>query len=132
MDPQTPTPLAQLRDLLLERRLQLASEIRTAALARQESPSLPLAQEVRDGKDEATLQQFSAIDDAQEQRDRDELAEVQAALRRLDDGSYGDCADCGEPIPLQRLRVQPAAARCAACQTAREQREAASGSSAVA
>ena len=60
------------------------------------------------------------VDSAQQRRDLDELREVEAALHRLDVGSYGDCADCGEPIALQRLRVQPAAQRCAACQTARE------------
>jgi len=44
----------------------------------------------------------------------------QAALQRLDAGVYGDCVDCGQPIALERLRVQPAAERCAACQAARE------------
>jgi len=45
------------------------------------------------------------------------MSQVEAALRRLDAGTYGDCAGCGEPIPLQRLLVQPAAERCAACQS---------------
>jgi DnaK suppressor protein len=45
---------------------------------------------------------------------------VEAALHRLDAGTYGDCAVCAEPISLQRLLVQPAAQRCAACQTAYE------------
>ena len=45
---------------------------------------------------------------------------AEAALLRLDAATYGDCADCGEPISLQRLRVQPAALRCAPCQAACE------------
>jgi hypothetical protein len=45
----------------------------------------------------------------------DQLAEVEAALDRLDNGTYGDCVDCGEPVTLQRLLVQPAAQRCALC-----------------
>ena len=53
-------------------------------------------------------------------RDVDELALVDAALQRLDAGSYGDCSDCGKPIALQRLLAQPAAQRCAVCQAARE------------
>jgi len=57
---------------------------------------------------------------AQAQRDADELAAVEAALHRLDAGRFGDCLECGDPIPLARLRVQPAAARCSHCQAASE------------
>lgn len=39
-------------------------------------------------------------------------AQVEAALARIDDGSYGVCVDCGQPIPDARLEVRPEAARC--------------------
>ena len=39
-------------------------------------------------------------------------AEVEAALARLDDGTFGTCVDCGKPIPDARLEVRPEAARC--------------------
>jgi DnaK suppressor protein len=39
-------------------------------------------------------------------------AEVEAALARIEDGSYGVCVDCGQPIPDARLEVRPEAARC--------------------
>lgn len=45
------------------------------------------------------------------------LAEVLAALRRMDEGSYGTCAQCGGSIELERLEVLPQAARCLPCQT---------------
>lgn len=35
------------------------------------------------------------------------LEEIDAALQRLDDGSYGICAACGEPIPEGRLEIRP-------------------------
>jgi RNA polymerase-binding transcription factor DksA len=41
---------------------------------------------------------------------------VDLALGRVSDGSYGCCAGCGADIPLPRLRAQPAAALCLACQ----------------
>lgn len=41
---------------------------------------------------------------------------VDLALGRVSDGSYGCCARCGADIPLPRLRAQPAAALCLACQ----------------
>jgi RNA polymerase-binding transcription factor DksA len=59
--------------------------------------------------------QHDLLGDAPESDDVDELADVEAALERPDNGTYGDCVDCGEPITLQRLLVQPAARRCAAC-----------------
>jgi len=64
----------------------------------------------------------AAEHDAQELGDVDEMALVEAALHRLDSGIYGDCADCGEPISLQRLLVQPAVQRCAPCQAKHEHR----------
>lgn len=45
-----------------------------------------------------------------------ELAQVAAALGRIEAGTYGQCVDCGVEIPAKRLHVAPAAARCIACQ----------------
>ena len=43
---------------------------------------------------------------------RDRLDEVEAALERVSDGTYGRCEVCGEPIPLARLEARPAARTC--------------------
>jgi DnaK suppressor protein len=42
------------------------------------------------------------------------------ALRRLDDGSYGMCVDCGSSVPENRLEAKPEAARCVKCQAKRD------------
>ncbi len=52
--------------------------------------------------------------------DTAEIAAVDAALRRLEEGSYGACVDCGAPIAQARLQVAPEAARCIPCQEKRE------------
>jgi DnaK suppressor protein len=44
------------------------------------------------------------------------LNKVDLALQRLDDGTYGNCASCGEPIPDARLRAKPSVSLCLACQ----------------
>ncbi|MES2992487.1 MAG: TraR/DksA family transcriptional regulator [Pseudomonadota bacterium] len=108
-----------LRDLLNGRLHELRAEVHAAHLARQ-APDAPDPREVGDRKDEAARHQLDDLGDAQERRDLDELASVVAALQRLDAGTYGGCTDCGEPIPAERLQVQPAASRCAACQAAHE------------
>ncbi|MGN6793714.1 MAG: TraR/DksA family transcriptional regulator [Streptosporangiaceae bacterium] len=46
---------------------------------------------------------------------RDRLAEIDAALGRLESGSYGRCAACGEQIAPERLAVRPAAVTCITC-----------------
>ncbi|HEY3981126.1 MAG TPA: TraR/DksA C4-type zinc finger protein [Streptosporangiaceae bacterium] len=46
---------------------------------------------------------------------RQHLADVDAALARLDDGRYGTCERCGAPISPARLEARPAAATCIAC-----------------
>ena len=48
-------------------------------------------------------------------RSRTELHKIEAALRKLDDGSYGSCATCGNPIPAERLEAIPWAAQCIDC-----------------
>lgn len=48
------------------------------------------------------------------------LEDVEQAIQRLDEGTYGRCIDCGEPIPGPRLEALPWAARCIACQTRRD------------
>lgn len=49
-----------------------------------------------------------------------ELALIEAARARAAEGRYGQCADCGEPIPRARLEANPTALRCADCQGRRE------------
>lgn len=63
-----------------------------------------------------------AMADAGERRARIELQRIDAALARLEAGSYGDCAACGEPIEAARLEASPATPFCVACAAARERR----------
>jgi DnaK suppressor protein len=46
--------------------------------------------------------------------------QVDAALRRIDEDGYGDCANCGDPIDPRRLEARPEAPLCVACQGLRE------------
>ncbi len=44
-----------------------------------------------------------------------EIAQIEAALGRIEDGVYGECATCGEPVGEKRLEAIPHAAQCISC-----------------
>jgi DnaK suppressor protein len=119
MDLPTQAHLKTLRDLLSYRLVELRADVHAAEQERQ-AVEEGGAQGPADRKDEAMRSQLAIVSGQQEERDRREMRQVEAALQRLDTGTYGDCARCGEPIPLKRLLVQPAAACCAGCQSALE------------
>lgn len=52
------------------------------------------------------------------ERAEQHLALVDAALERLDEGSFGACLRCGQPIAPERLEALPWAAHCIGCQSA--------------
>ena len=63
---------------------------------------------------------------ALEERESAELVAIDDALKRVTDGSYGLCVDCGESIAAARLHANPVAMRCLGCQ---DKAEHASGAS---
>ena len=101
---------------LVARRTALRGEI-AAKLNTQDDPSLMgLRNRSADTDDWAVADLETARDVAEVSRDAAELHEVDAALARLKEGSYGMCLECGAPIPFARLDAYPMAARCIACQ----------------
>ena len=53
---------------------------------------------------------------------RDLLLQVERALARLDEGTYGRCENCGNPIPKARLQAFPRATLCVSCKQREERR----------
>jgi DnaK suppressor protein len=119
MNDLTDEQLAQLRAVLEQRRDELESTplipadgIR--ALAVQDVETSPV--------DQATAQLLNdlALEAAGHHAAR--LASVRHALAKFDEGQYGECEECGNPIGFSRLQARPEATLCIACQTAREKR----------
>jgi len=81
-----------------------------------------LPRRAEDTDDDAAAEAQRSMDIAQLSHTTAELAEIDAALARIADGSYGWCIDCGGPIGRPRLVVHPMAVRCAPCQSQREKR----------
>ncbi|MDQ2916706.1 MAG: TraR/DksA family transcriptional regulator [Pseudomonadota bacterium] len=119
----TPDQRGQLDATLRARERELRAGV-AAKLRTQDDPKLVgLRNRMEDTDDWAAADAMAAQDITLVSRELAELANVEQALARLADGSYGECADCASPIPFARLAAYPVARRCVACQGAAEKRE---------
>jgi RNA polymerase-binding protein DksA len=116
----TDTQRKQLRATLEARKEQLLTELDEVQSGHLQRAGAAARQEVDDLKEQADRIAGHTVRDAEARRDHDELVAVRAALQRLDDGSYGACVQCGEPVGVPRLLAQPSAARCINCQSQAE------------
>lgn len=118
--PLTRKQLEEFEGLLRQRRRQLVTELlEDVARARDESFA-DVAGQVTDPGDEAIADLLSDLDNAEVARDMRTVRDLEAAIARIVDASYGICADCGDDIGLQRLRAYPTALRCIKCQEVHE------------
>ncbi len=121
--PLTGAQRSALETALRNRQRELRADV-AAKLKTQDDPRLVgLRNRMEDTDDWAAADAMAAQDIALVSRDLSELANVEQALARFGDGSYGECIDCGNPIPYQRLAAYPAARRCVGCQEIQERRE---------
>jgi DnaK suppressor protein len=119
----TPVQRSELDARLRERQEALRADV-AAKLRTQDDPRLVgLRNRMEDTDDWAAADAMAAQDIAQVSHDLAELTQVEQALARMADGSYGACVDCGRPIPQARLYAYPTATRCVACQERREAAE---------
>ncbi|MDM5175668.1 TraR/DksA family transcriptional regulator [Massilia sp. DJPM01] len=81
---------------------------------------LALANHFADVREQAEADLLGDTDIGQLQLELADLEALDYALGRIAGDAYGGCAGCGEPIALPRLRAQPAARMCLACQEALE------------
>ena len=109
--------LRQMSRTLQQRKAELRALLQEAAGANIAGDNPP---EVMDFKDVAAEETRAVVDEAAYAHAAEELSQVVAALRRVEDGSYGSCEDCGEAIDERRLRALPATPFCTACQTIHE------------
>ena len=104
---------AQLRDLEAELHAERARLERSMAVTAEATGGTTLVSEgdgAPDGGDSAGDVDVAVRSSVQARHEA-----IRAALRRLDEGSYGTCTECQEPIPFGRLLVMPESERCVAC-----------------
>src|SRR5512135_1342019 len=111
--------------IVMGRRLEeKQAEIQRHIAALTGSPALPEdAIQASDGvvepEEEAVDLEQTDVDQALLDNENALLAEVQQALARIENGTYGMCTNCGQPIPEKRLEALPWASLCVTCEQER-------------
>jgi DnaK suppressor protein len=111
---------AELRDILLERRREILSEVKSKIRDVRAEGSSGNMHGVADVGETSEADIQDDIEFALIQMKAETLTKIDEALARLEEGTYGNCFECGEEISQQRLRALPFAVRCRDCEEARE------------
>ena len=112
---------AELKQMLEERRREIQAEVQGKMRGvREEGTWGGKLNEVLDAVESAEADIQEELEFSLVQMKSETLNKINDALVRLDQGSYGNCFDCGEEIAEKRLRALPFAVRCKDCEEARE------------
>jgi len=112
MTDRTDIDVAAMRRHLEARR----EELKALAETNQEARDTVDLDPVREGRlARMDSLQKQAMSQAADRRRKQEMQRIEAALQRMDEGDYGYCATCDEPIGKRRLEVDPAAPLCIQC-----------------
>ena len=98
------------KTLLLARRAELTGDIARIEDQLDDPVSKDWEEAASDRQGDEVLHSLSA-------HDQTEIRGIDAALKRIEDGSYGTCGKCGNAISAERLEVVPTAALCRTCAT---------------
>jgi DnaK suppressor protein len=109
---------AMLRQMLEERRREIQQKLRSL---RETLPAEVV--EVKDAEEQSVADFVQEVDFALMEMKSATLAKIDGALRRLEDGRYGVCDECGLEIAEARLQAVPFASLCRDCQEQLERRE---------
>jgi len=108
----------ELRKMLEDRRRELVCEVQ--GKIRDGRRDYNKEREVLDEGESSEVDVQEEIEFALIEMKTETLKKIDAALRRIGEGTYGECFECGEEIPAARLRALPFAVRCKDCEEARE------------
>ncbi len=110
------------RERLLHERTQLLQRIAEQRGGLVSRADMAAEHDVRSLDDQAQAISERNDEFAMNEHETAELGDIEAALERIDAGTYGQCTDCGVSISPARLNAYPTAKRCIDCQTVAEQR----------
>lgn len=115
------TELEQYRERLSAYLEAVKQEIHDRLLKEGSDESISLAGKVHDAQAESMSVAMSQINRGMLKMHLHDLKDLEMALERIDNGEYGICIDCDEPIAKARLDAYPMAKRCIKCQSLHEE-----------
>jgi DnaK suppressor protein len=113
----------ELKSILEDRRREIVNQVQERMRDVRAEGAGATVQGVLDAAESSEADIQDEIEFALIQMKAETLNKIDEALRRLDEGSYGYCFECGEEISERRLRALPFAVRCKDCEEAREVRQ---------
>lgn len=116
----TPERLAEVKDRLLERKKYLWLEVKEQLKSSIGDGYQEMLATARDEEDQATVSLMAETSLTLLGPKRQELEAIEEALQRLENGSYGFCEVCGQPIEPRRLEIMPETPLCRGCMSQRE------------
>jgi DnaK suppressor protein len=99
------------RQRLLDQQRMMVRRIYTLEEELQETSTPEIAYD-----DRSQLEEPEEVLEQLDEQSRREAEDIQAALERIEHGTFGNCEACGEPIDRARLDALPTARRCVSCQ----------------
>jgi DnaK suppressor protein len=114
------TRYAELKQILDERRREILSEVQEKMRDVRSEGASGEGKGVLDAAETSEADIQDDIEFALIQMKSETLRRIEEALTRLDEGTYGNCFECGDEISERRLRALPFAVRCKDCEEARE------------
>lgn len=102
--------LEQIKKQLLERKYELEQDLVSMYTEKFADD------QVQDPGDQALASTMESLRNSLQDTEIDEYHRIVKALEMIENGTYGICADCGQPISEKRLMLYPNATRCLSCQ----------------
>lgn len=110
----------KLRRFLLDLREKILAEAKTEIAKYMKGETKQIVETALDDGDWSVVDLAEDISLKQLTTHRENLIKVDEALRKLDEGTYGICEECGEEITEERLKILPFAIYCRECQERKE------------
>ncbi|MDB5909139.1 MAG: TraR/DksA family transcriptional regulator [Massilia sp.] len=114
-----PGQLALLKSMLEQRRDALSGQREAGPVGARE---LAVEEIETSPADKATVRLLNDLAQEAAGYNAAQMSVLRRALAKFDDGSYGECEECGNPIGFSRLQARPEARLCINCQTRAEKR----------